>query len=76
MSYLADALKEKGNTAFREGNYNEAEDFYTQVSVCDSSRLDVRTRQQSRDCISRQRMGQPRKLPEKGFPILGHDIHI
>ena len=31
MSYLADALKEKGNTAFREGNFHEAEDFYTQA---------------------------------------------
>jgi len=32
MSYLADALKEKGNHAFREGDYHAAEDFYTQVS--------------------------------------------
>ncbi|KAL9527670.1 E3 ubiquitin-protein ligase [Sphaerulina musiva] len=31
MSYLADALKEKGNHAFREGDYHAAEDFYTQA---------------------------------------------
>ena len=31
MSYLADQLKEKGNIAFRNGEYLEAEDFYTQA---------------------------------------------
>jgi STIP1 family protein 1 len=31
MSYLAEQLKEKGNTAFRNGNYEEAEDLYTQA---------------------------------------------
>ncbi|KAM3419730.1 E3 ubiquitin-protein ligase CHIP [Cercospora zeina] len=31
MSYLAEQLKEKGNVAFRNGEYNEAEDFYTQA---------------------------------------------
>ena len=31
MSYLADQLKEKGNASFRNGNFQEAEDFYTQA---------------------------------------------
>lgn len=31
MSYLADQLKEKGNASFRNGEFNEAEDFYTQA---------------------------------------------
>ncbi|PPJ60760.1 hypothetical protein CBER1_02319 [Cercospora berteroae] len=31
MSYLAEQLKEKGNVAFRNGEYHEAEDFYTQA---------------------------------------------
>lgn len=41
MSYLADALKEKGNAAFREGNFHEAEDFYTQVRAveCPENRV-------------------------------------
>ncbi|KAF2774372.1 U-box-domain-containing protein [Teratosphaeria nubilosa] len=30
-SYQADQLKEKGNAAFRQGEYREAEDFYTQA---------------------------------------------
>jgi STIP1 homology and U-box containing protein 1 len=29
MSYLAEELKEKGNAAFRNGQFNEAEEFYT-----------------------------------------------
>ena len=31
MSYLAEQLKEKGNAAFRNGDYLEAEDLYTQA---------------------------------------------
>lgn len=31
MSYLADELKEKGNGAFRNGDFTTAEDFYTQA---------------------------------------------
>lgn len=31
MSYLADQLKEKGNSAFRNGDFAEAEDLYTQA---------------------------------------------
>ncbi|KXT15447.1 hypothetical protein AC579_10603 [Pseudocercospora musae] len=31
MSYLADQLKEKGNLAFRAGDYQEAENLYTQA---------------------------------------------
>lgn len=31
MSHLADQLKEKGNAAFRDGEYKDAEDFYTQA---------------------------------------------
>ena len=31
MSYLAEELKEKGNTAFRNGDFVDAEDFYTQA---------------------------------------------
>lgn len=30
-SYQADQLKEKGNAAFRNGDYLAAEDFYTQA---------------------------------------------
>lgn len=30
MAHLADALKEKGNQSFRNGDFLEAEDFYTQ----------------------------------------------
>ena len=31
MSYLAEQLKEKGNAAFRSGDYTQAEDLYTQA---------------------------------------------
>ena len=31
MSYIADQLKEKGNDAFRKGEFIEAEDLYTQA---------------------------------------------
>lgn len=31
MSYLAEQLKDKGNAAFREGNFLEAEELYTQA---------------------------------------------
>lgn len=31
MSHLADQLKEKGNASFRDGNYREADDYYTQA---------------------------------------------
>src|ERR1700753_1813891 len=31
MSYLADQLKEQGNIAFRNGEFVEAEDYYTQA---------------------------------------------
>lgn len=31
MSYLADQLKEKGNASFRNGDYADAENFYTQA---------------------------------------------
>lgn len=31
MSYLADELKDKGNAAFRKGEYQEAEELYTQA---------------------------------------------
>lgn len=31
MSYLADQLKEKGNSAFRNGDFAAAEEFYTQA---------------------------------------------
>ena len=31
MSYLAESLKEKGNIAFRNGEFIEAEDYYTQA---------------------------------------------
>lgn len=31
MSYQADELKEKGNLAFRNGDFLEAEDLYTQA---------------------------------------------
>ncbi len=31
MSYLADQLKEKGNDAFRNGDYIEANDLYTEA---------------------------------------------
>jgi STIP1 family protein 1 len=31
MSYLADELKEKGNAAFRNGSFIEAEELYTQA---------------------------------------------
>ncbi|KAI7298709.1 hypothetical protein KC315_g17929, partial [Hortaea werneckii] len=31
-SYAAEQLKDKGNFAFRNGSYAEAEDFYTQAT--------------------------------------------
>lgn len=31
MSHLADSLKEKGNVAFRDGDYKLADDLYTQA---------------------------------------------
>ena len=31
MAHIADALKDKGNTAFRNGEYLEAEELYTQA---------------------------------------------
>lgn len=31
MSHLADQLKEKGNTAFRDGDYKLADELYTQA---------------------------------------------
>jgi STIP1 homology and U-box containing protein 1 len=31
MSYLAEELKEKGNAAFRNGEFIEAEELYTQA---------------------------------------------
>ena len=31
MAHLADQFKEKGNNAFRNGNFLEAEEFYTQA---------------------------------------------
>lgn len=31
MAHLADALKEQGNKAFKNGEFLEAEDFYTQA---------------------------------------------
>ena len=31
MSYLAESLKEKGNIAFRSGDFADAEDYYTQA---------------------------------------------
>lgn len=31
MSHLADQLKEKGNAAFRDGDYKAAEEAYTQA---------------------------------------------
>lgn len=31
MAHLADALKEQGNKAFKNGDFLEAEDFYTQA---------------------------------------------
>lgn len=31
MAHIADALKDKGNSAFRNGEYLEAEDYYTQA---------------------------------------------
>lgn len=74
MSYLAEQLKEKGNAAFKGGDFQSAEDFYTQAvqkysrnPLIFTNRANVRLKLQKwdgavNDCL-------------KSIEITGHGAH-
>ena len=83
MSYLADQLKEKGNDAFRKGEYIEAEDLYTQAvqkysrnPLIFTNRANVRLKLQRwdgavNDCLKSIEITGPNGQNHKAFYFLG-----
>ena len=83
MSYLADQLKEKGNVAFRNGEFAEAEDLYTQAvvkyarnSLIWTNRANVRLKLQRwdgavNDCLKSIEITGPNGQNHKAFYFLG-----
>ena len=82
MSYLADELKERGNKAFREGNYQEAQDLYTQAvqkysrnPLIFTNRANVRLKLQNwdgavNDCLKSIEVTGPNDSTHKAFYFL------
>ena len=83
MSYLADQLKEKGNAAFRNGEYIEAEACYTQAiqkysknQLIFTNRANVRLKLQQwegavNDCLKSIEITGPNGQNHKAFYFLG-----
>ena len=83
MSYLADQLKEKGNDAFRKGEFVEAEDLYTQAvqkysrnPLIFTNRANVRLKLQRwdgavNDCLKSIEITGPNGQNHKAFYFLG-----
>ena len=83
MSYLADQLKEKGNAAFRNGDFVEAEDLYTQAvqkysrnPLIFTNRANVRLKLQRwdgavNDCLKSIEITGPNGQNHKAFYFLG-----
>lgn len=86
MSYLADQLKEKGNAAFRAGDFSAAEDLYTLAiqkysrnSLIFTNRANVRLKLQQwegavNDCLKSVEItggGQN----HKAYYFLGEDLY-
>ncbi|KAK5163210.1 uncharacterized protein LTR77_010796 [Saxophila tyrrhenica] len=82
MSYLADELKEKGNAAFRNGQYIEAEELYTQAvqkysrnPLIFTNRANVRLKLQRwddavNDCLKSIEVAGPKTQNNKAFYFL------
>lgn len=82
-SYAADQLKEKGNASFRNGEFQEAEDFYTQAiqrysrnQLIFTNRANVRLRLQKydaavNDCLKSIEITGPSGQNHKAFYFLG-----
>ena len=83
MSYLADQLKEKGNDAFRKGEFIEAEDLYTQAvtkysqnPLIFTNRANVRLKLQRwdgavNDCLKSIEITGPKGQNHKAYYFLG-----
>ena len=83
MSHLADQLKEQGNVAFRDGNYLEAEELYTQAvqkhsrnPLIFTNRANVRLKLQRwdgavNDCLKSIEITGPNGQNHKAFYFLG-----
>ena len=83
MSYLADELKEQGNLAFRNGEFVEAEDLYTQAvqkysrnPLIWTNRANVRLKLQRwdgavNDCLKSIEITGPNGQNHKAFFFLG-----
>jgi STIP1 family protein 1 len=88
MSYLADQLKEKGNVAFRDGDYAEAEDLYTQAvqkysrnPLIWTNRANVRLKLQRwdgavNDCLKSIEITGPNGQNHKAFYFLGKQLMV
>jgi STIP1 family protein 1 len=82
-SYAAEQLKEKGNASFRNGEYQEAEDFYTQAiqrysknQLIFTNRANVRLKLQKydaavNDCLKSIEITGARGHNHKAFYFLG-----
>lgn len=83
MSYLADQLKEKGNLAFRNGDFIEAEELYTQAvqkysqnPLIFTNRANVRLKLQRwdgavNDCLKSIEITGPNGQNHKAYYFLG-----
>lgn len=83
MSYLADQLKEKGNSAFRNGDFSGAEDLYTQAiqkysrnPLLFTNRANVRLKLQQwegavNDCLKSVEITGPNGQNHKAYYFLG-----
>ena len=87
MSHLADQLKEKGNAAFRSGEFLEAEDLYTQAvqkysrnPLIFTNRANVRLKLQRwdgavNDCLKSIEISGANGQNHKAFYFLGKACH-
>lgn len=87
-SHQAEQLKEKGNAAFRNGEYLEAEDFYTQAvakysknPLLFTNRANARLKLQRwdgavNDCLKSIEVTGPNGQNHKAFYFLGKETSI
>ena len=88
MSYLAESLKEKGNIAFRNGEFIQAEECYTQAvqkhsrnPLIFTNRANVRLKLQRwdeavNDCLKSIEITGPNGQNHKAFYFLGMDCYF